>query len=119
MRRFGAWKPNGPARRRHNIDDVVSLSPEADRHVADLEQHYEALDRLAAVRNLLRAVERAKHRIARDPEAGLPAPRPYPKLRRPGRLWIKEGRYWIAYNTTRPPVISGVFFETVDIPGWV
>ena len=27
------------------------------------------------------------------------------------------GRYWIAYSTTAPPVIVGVFYDTADIPG--
>jgi hypothetical protein len=50
--------------------------------------------------------------------AGLPSPRPYPALARPGRRWIIEGHYWIAYSLTSPPVISGVFYVTADIPGW-
>jgi hypothetical protein len=65
------------------------------------------------------AVSAAKNRLAAGPEAGLPAPRPYPRLKKPGRLWLKEGRYWISYSATTPPVITGVFFETVDIPKWV
>jgi hypothetical protein len=67
----------------------------------------------------LTAIENAKARIARDPNAGLPSPRSYPTLKKPGRLWIKEGRYWISYTDTKPPIISGVFFETADIPNWV
>lgn len=98
---------------------MVELTPQADEQVSRLESHYEALDRVEAVFNLLRAVEAAKARIARAPEAGLPAPRPYPALKKPGRLWLKEGRYWISYSPTKPLAITGVFFETVDIPGWV
>jgi plasmid stabilization system protein ParE len=98
---------------------VIALSPEADKHVSDLESHYEALNRIEAVRNLILAIEGAKTRIAKSPGAGLPAPRPYPTLKKPGRLWLKSGRYWISYSDTKPPVISGVFFETVDIPRWV
>jgi hypothetical protein len=51
------------------------------------------------------------------PGDGLPAPRPYPELARPGQAWLKAGRYWIAYGTGAPPVILAVFFETADIPG--
>jgi plasmid stabilization system protein ParE len=65
---------------------------------------------------LLRALERAKERIAGTPEAGLPAPRPYPSLARHGRRWIIEGNYCIAYNLSSPPVIAGVFYVTADIP---
>ena len=98
---------------------MVALTPEADQQVSRLESHYEALNRVEAVLNLLRAVEAAKERIARAPAGGLPAPRPYPDLKKLGRLWLKEGRYWISYNATLPPAITGVFFETVDIPGWI
>lgn len=41
---------------------------------------------------------------------------PYPRLASDGRRWIKVGAYWIAYSTTEPPVILGVFYETADIP---
>ena len=73
--------------------------------------HYEERQRVAAAVNLLNALEKAKERIARAPEAGLDAPRPYPALKRHGRRWIIEGRYWISYNLTTPPVISGVFYS--------
>jgi len=68
---------------------------------------------------MMAAVEAAKQRIADAPAAGLPAPRPYPQLKKPGRLWLKQGRYWISYSISDPPAITGVFFETVDIPGWL
>jgi plasmid stabilization system protein ParE len=105
---------------------VIALSREAEGHVDRLIAHYEAKGRLEAASNLLKALERAKLRIARDPKAGLSAPRPYPALARAGRLWIIERRYWISYTTMNPPVISGVFYATADIPnrpllriGWV
>ena len=56
-------------------------------------------------------------RIERNPTAGLPAPRPYPTLARPGRVWIKVRSYWVAYGTTNPPVILAVFYGTADMPG--
>lgn len=95
---------------------MISLSPEAETQVDRLIAYYEAKERVAAAINLLHALERAKLRIARTPEAGLEAPRPYPALKRHGRRWIIEGRYWISYSLTVPPVISGVFYVTADIP---
>jgi plasmid stabilization system protein ParE len=95
---------------------VIFLSPEAEAQVDRLIAYYEAKERLAASVNLLNALERAKQRIARVPEAGLAAPRPYPALKRLGRRWIIEGRYWISYSLGTPPVISGVFYVTSDIP---
>ncbi len=56
-------------------------------------------------------------KIERSPAAGLPAPRPYPEVARAGRAWIKAGRYWVSYRTTKPLVILGVFYEAADIPG--
>jgi len=96
---------------------VIRLSPRAARDLDALLAYYDAHDRAEAVRNLQAAVARAATRIERDPGAGLPAPRPYPSLARPGRRWIREGVYWISYATTDPPVISGVFHERADIPG--
>jgi plasmid stabilization system protein ParE len=98
---------------------VVVLTPEAQRQLQDLIVHYESLDRPAATRNMMAAVEAAKERIISSPAAGLSAPRPYPELKKLGRIWMKEGRYWISYSPTHPPAITGVFFETVDIPSWV
>jgi plasmid stabilization system protein ParE len=95
---------------------VIGLSPEAETQVDRLIAHYEAKERLAAAVALLNALERAKLRIAQAPEAVLDAPRPYPTLKRYGRRWIIEGRYWISYSLTTPPVISGVFYATADIP---
>ena len=65
----------------------------------------------------MRALAEAEAKIERAPGGGLTAPRPYPQLGRPGRAWIKAGRYWIVYTTTSPPVIAGVFYDTADIPG--
>ncbi len=91
-------------------------STEAAAQVDELRRHYQSNGRLEAVRNLATALAQAETRIERDPSAGLPAPRPYPDLASKGRAWTKVGRYWVAYSTTRPPVILGVFYETADIP---
>jgi plasmid stabilization system protein ParE len=47
---------------------VIALTPEAETQVDRLIAHYEAKGRLEAVVNLLHALERAKHRIARARE---------------------------------------------------
>jgi plasmid stabilization system protein ParE len=92
---------------------VIRLCPEAETQVDRLIAHYEAKGRIAASVNLLDALERAKQRISANPQAGMEAPRP--SLKRPGKRWITEGRYWISYSV-KPPVISGVFYVASDIP---
>ena len=66
---------------------------------------------------MVAALAEAEAKIEGNPADGLPAPRPYPALKRPGRAWIKAGRYWVAYRTKTPLMIVAVFFETADIPG--
>lgn len=95
---------------------MIALSPEAESQVDRLVAYFEEKGRVAASANLLGALERAKLRIAKAPDAGLEAPRPYLALKRHGRRWIIEGRYWISYSLTTPPTISGVFYATADIP---
>jgi len=95
---------------------VIRLSPEAEAQVDQLVFHFEALLRSRAIENLVSAIEQAHNAIETAPLAGLPAPRPYPELRRAGRLWLKRGAYWIAYRVSEPPVITGVFHESGDIP---
>jgi plasmid stabilization system protein ParE len=95
---------------------VIALSLEAESQIDRLIAHYETKGRVGATVNLLNAIERAKYRIATRPEAGLDAPRPYPGLKLLGRRWIIEGSYWICYGQTNPPVISGVYYLTADIP---
>jgi plasmid stabilization system protein ParE len=89
---------------------------EARRQIAALRDHYEQLDRIEAVMRLQAALTAAEQRIEARPDAGLPAPRPYPELARDGQAWIKVGRYWITYRLRKPPVIFGVFYEAADIP---
>ena len=96
---------------------MIGFTARAAQQFLELRQHYESLQRPEAVRGLIAALEQASRKIEANPEAGLAAPRPYPQLVRPGRAWVKSGRYWIAYNTTRPPVIAAVFYETANIPG--
>ena len=96
---------------------MIVLTPRAIRQVAALRRHYEGLGRSEAIRNLIVALEDAWRTIVGNPENGLPAPRPYPMLARPGRGWILSGRYWIAYNTRPPIAIVAVFYDSADIPG--
>jgi plasmid stabilization system protein ParE len=65
---------------------MIALSPEAEAQLDALIAHDEALERVEAAINLLRVLERAKIRILDVPDAGLPSPRPYPSLSKPGRL---------------------------------
>jgi plasmid stabilization system protein ParE len=95
---------------------LIGYTPRATRQVAGLRQFYEERERPEAIAALNAALEAAERRIAERPAAGLPAPRAYPQLARPGRAWIKSGRYWIAYRTKSPLLIVAVLFETADIP---
>ena len=95
---------------------MIGYTARAARQVADLQGHYEREQRLEASRNLDAALHDAERRIEDDPAVGLPAPRPYPALARPGQAWVKVGPYWVRYSTRTPLVITGVFYETADIP---
>jgi plasmid stabilization system protein ParE len=98
---------------------VIFLSPEAATQLEGLLAHFERLNRIEATENLLAALERASSRISRAPDAGLPAPRPYPALARLGFRWVKKGRYWVAYMNVPSAVIVGVYHEAADIPNRV
>jgi plasmid stabilization system protein ParE len=95
---------------------VIPFSRHAEWQLSSLYRHYEELDRLDAVRNLTAALRQVCEAIERDPAVGLAAPRPYPQLARPGRAWVKAGRYWVAYRTTPRLLITGIFYETANIP---
>lgn len=97
---------------------MITLTPEAATQVAALERFYIDRQRATALRNLGHALAEASVIILNAPERGMPAPRPYPELDVFGFLWIKRGRYWIAYDA-RLPIIAGVYFETDDIPNRV
>ncbi len=95
---------------------MIAYTPRAIRQVGVLIQHYEERQRIAAICALRAALDQAERKIESNPAAGLAAPRPYPRLARPGTAWVKAGRYWVAYSTMQPPVIVAVFYETADIP---
>ena len=96
---------------------MTEYTARAEIQVTALRDHYEELGRTTATRALFAALDEAERRIDNG-DAGMSAPRPYPRLVRPGRAWIKARRYWICYSTTAPPIIVGVYFETADIPGF-
>jgi plasmid stabilization system protein ParE len=96
---------------------LIRYTAKARSQIRSLTAHYERLRRDEALSNLSAALETAEQRIARAPREGMPAPRPYPKLISDNRLWIKEGRYWIAYTPAPEPTIIAVFFESANIPG--
>ena len=95
---------------------MTAHTARAERQVTALRDYYEELGRTTAIRALFAALDAAEQRIDNG-DAGMPAPRPYPRLVRPGRAWIKTGRYWISHSTTTPPIIVGVYFEIANIPG--
>ena len=97
---------------------MIRLSPAARAQVSSLIRHYANLDRPEAVSNLRAVVARAGERIVSRRGPFYPAPRPYPTLRRPGWIWLKEGPYWIAYVADPGgAVIRAIFHEAANIPG--
>ncbi len=96
---------------------MIHYTRRALRQIADLRAHYDGLQRYEATDALQAALHEAERKIEANPALGLPAPRPYPQLARPGLWWVKAGRYWVAYGTTRKLIIAAVFYETANIPG--
>jgi plasmid stabilization system protein ParE len=107
----------GPDASRHL--SLIALAPVARRKVRALCAYYEERDRPQAARALRNALTAARDKIATSPAAGLPAPRPYKRLARPGRAWLKSGRYRIGYRIQPTTAIVPVFFQTANIPGRV
>lgn len=97
----------------------MRYTPEALAQIDRLADFYEERGRASAIRRLDQALIAAERSIVSAPGRGLAAPRPYPGLARPGRLWIKANSYWIAYRPDDPPTIVGVFYDRSDIPGQV
>ncbi len=95
---------------------MIALSRTALRHITQLRNHYEALERPEAIRNLAKCIEDAATQLSSN-TGGLPAPRPYPQLKFHGLRWIKTGPYWVAFHvSTAGTIIAGVFHESADIP---
>lgn len=97
---------------------MIALTPEARAQVDALAAFYVEKERPQAVRNLAHALAEAALIILNAPDRGLVAPGPYPELAVYGLLWLKRGRYWVAYDPVGP-IIAGVFFEKDDIPNRV
>lgn len=95
---------------------MIGFTARARRQVTELRQHFRLALRLEAVWNLERAIKEAAAQIEREPQAGIPAPRPYPTLARPDQAWCKVDRYWFRYSLTSPPVITAVFYDAANIP---
>jgi len=95
---------------------LIELTAVAERHLSDLQRHYVTKERYEALRNLRAALVAVANKIEQNPDAGLPAPAPYSHLARPGRLWVKTGRYWFTYTTTPRLAIIGIFYDTANIP---
>lgn len=98
---------------------MIDYSDRALDLIDELRAHFVRKGWLEPLQSLRTALIEAEARIGRDPSKGLPAPRPYPELAADGERWIHVRRYWIAYTTTDPPIIIGVFYDTADIPGRV
>jgi hypothetical protein len=96
---------------------VIPFSPAAGEALRALLAHYENRDWLEASENLLAAVTSAQERIIRPHGRVYDAPRPYPALKRLGFRWIIERHNWVAYVES-PPLITAIFHETANIPGW-
>jgi hypothetical protein len=69
---------------------LIGYTDKALEQVRVLRRHYETLARDAAIQALDRALTDAEAKIERAPAKGLPAPRPYPQLARPGWAWVKS-----------------------------
>ena len=54
--------------------------------------------------------------ITSNPTGGAAFPGPYRQIAQPGVLWVKAGRYWVAYQTYPRALILAVFYETANIP---
>lgn len=96
---------------------MIDYTPTARRHVNELIAHYRRIRRPEAIRNLHAALAKLEAMI----EAGSARPRDFPatyrNLARDGRVWLREGIYWIAYETSEPPIIVAVFWAGADLAG--
>jgi plasmid stabilization system protein ParE len=98
---------------------VIEYSRRAGAQVDGLLDHYAKKNRPEAIINLKTALQEAEAAIQENPGVGKPAPRPYPALSRPGRLWLKSGRYWIAWRRRPVLKIVAVLHDEADIPNRV
>ena len=96
---------------------MISITAAAQAQLDALEGHYTVLGRERAIQQLIDALATAAIRIETQTGPFLLSPRPYPELIEYGWRWLKQGRYWFAFATEKDAhVITGVFFESADIP---
>jgi plasmid stabilization system protein ParE len=96
---------------------TVRLTAGAERHLADLESHYQGLERPLAIIRLADALAAAMFRIEHRLGPFSSAPRPYPDLARYGWSWLKQHRYWIAFTVEGDDaLVTGVFYDAANIP---
>ena len=97
---------------------MVLITAAAQAQLEALEKHYAELGRDIATIRMTEAVAMAAARIEEQAGPFWPAPRPYPDLEAYGWQWLKEARYWIAFvPISSGYAITGVFYETANIPG--
>ncbi len=96
---------------------MVRITATAQAQLEALERHYAKLGRDLAIIRMVEAVAMAVARIEEQAGPFWPAPRPYPDLAEFGWQWLREGRYWIAFaQMVDGHAITGIFFETANIP---
>lgn len=97
---------------------MVLITATAQGQVEALERHYAALGRDAAAVRMAEAIAMAAVRIEEGAGPFASAPRPYPDLADLGWRWLRQGRYWVAFDTPGEGrhVITGVFYDAADIP---
>ena len=94
------------------------LSPTAQSQLAVLTKHFEARGYDDAIRNLMNALLDVSAKIETGGGLGLHAPRPYPDIANLnlGFRWLKTGSYWFSFTPPPNMTITGVFYETSNIP---
>ncbi len=93
---------------------MIAFTPEARGQIEEFERYDVERQRPQALRNLGHALAEASLVILNAPHRGLASPRPYPESVSLELLWLKRGRYWIAYDPVGP-IIAGVFFDSDNI----
>lgn len=97
---------------------MIRLSAGAQAQVEALERHYAEIDRDVAALRMSEAIERAGARIEEQIGPFLLYPRPYPAILVDNWKWLKEARYWIAFEPVFDGyMITAVFYDTANIPG--
>ena len=94
------------------------LTPRAQSQLDALTEHYEALGRDDAIRNLMTALIDVSNKIEAAAGLGLHAPLPYPEIANLnlGFRWLKMGSYWFAFTPAPDMTITNIFYEKSDIP---